>query len=409
MDFHFATFVVLEWIKRVAEMKSFFVLGGFCVVVAVSGLALMPVCVCAQEPNQDKPTSPLENLPTLGSKLTDSQVVMFADLALKNIHTEYPNKPSNVVVDEASVRTPKEMHPAFYGCFDWHSSVHGHWMLIKLLKEFPGSSAEQRIREKLNQNLTAENLAAELAYFEEKQHKSFERTYGWAWYLRLAAELEGWDDADGKRWRQHLVGLEKLLVQRTKDYLPKLSYPIRTGIHPDSGFGLALILDYARKMNDKSLEQAIVKRAKDFYLNDTDYPTKYEPSGQDFFSSCLNEADLMRRVLNQDEFLKWFDKYLPTLAAGDGGNLLKPVKVSDVTDGYIVHLAGLDLSRAWCMQGILSALPDGDSRKKLLEASMADHAKTGYEYVFSGHYEGDHWLATFAIYLHTQAGVSNKE
>ena len=394
--------------KRVAEMKSFFVFG-FCVVLAAYWLAMLPVLVCAQGPNQDKPTSPLENLPTLGSKLTDSQVVMFADLALKNIHTEYPNKPSNVVVDEASVRTPKEMHPAFYGCFDWHSSVHGHWMLIKLLKEFPGSSVEQRIREKLNQNLTAENLAAELAYFEEKQHKSFERTYGWAWYLRLVAELEGWDDADGKRWRQHLAGLEKLLVQRTKDYLPKLSYPIRTGIHPDSGFGLALILDYARKMNDKTLEQAIVARAKDFYLNDTDYPTKYEPSGQDFFSSCLNEADLMRRVLNQDDFVKWFDKYLPTLAAGDGGNLLKPVKVSDVTDGYIVHLAGLDLSRAWCMQGILSALPNGDSRRKLLEDSMAAHAKTGYEYVFSGHYEGDHWLATFAIYLHTRAGVLSND
>ena len=146
--------------KRVAEMKSFFVFG-FCVVLAAYWLAMLPVLVCAQGPNQDKPTSPLENLPTLGSKLTDSQVVMFADLALKNIHTEYPNKPSNVVVDEASVRTPKEMHPAFYGCFDWHSSVHGHWMLIKLLKEFPGSSVEQRIREKLNQNLTAENLAAE--------------------------------------------------------------------------------------------------------------------------------------------------------------------------------------------------------------------------------------------------------
>ena len=159
-------------------MKSFFVFGGFCEVLAVCWLVLLPVLVSAQQSGQDKPTSPLENLPTLGSKLTDSQVVMFADLALKNIQTEYPNKPSNVVVDKASVRTPKEMHPAFYGCFDWHSSVHGHWMLIKLLKEFPNSSADQRIREKLNQNLTAENLAAELAYFEEKQHKSFERTYG---------------------------------------------------------------------------------------------------------------------------------------------------------------------------------------------------------------------------------------
>ena len=391
-------------------MKSIFVLGLSDIAWMTSWLllALMPTLIAtAQDHTSEKKPPAVEDLPTLGSKLTDAQVVMFADLALKNIQTEYPNKPGNVVVDEASVRTPKEMHPAFYGCFDWHSSVHGHWMLIKLLKDFPDSSADKRIREKLNQNLTAENLAAELAYFNEKQNKSYERTYGWAWYLRLAAELEGWDDADGKRWREHLVGLEKLLVQRTKDYLPKLSYPIRTGIHPDSGFGLALILDYARQMKNEELEQAIVARAKDFYLSDTDYPTKYEPSGQDFFSSCLNEADLMRRVLSKDEFLKWFDKYLPTLIDGDGGNFFKPVEVSDVTDGYIVHLAGLDLSRAWCMQGILSALPGEDPRVAVLSESMAAHAKMGYRYVFSGHYEGDHWLATFAIYLHTQAGIIN--
>jgi hypothetical protein len=364
-----------------------------------------PMMLFGQE-GHSKPKVPAkEDLPTLGSKLTDDQVVMFAELALKNIQTEYPNKPSNVVVDEASVRTPKEMHPAFYGCFDWHSSVHGHWMLVKLLKNFPGNSAEKRIREKLNQNLTAENLKAELAYFNEKQHKSFERTYGWAWYLKLAAELETWEDEDGKRWRGYLSGLEKLIVQRTEVYLPKLSYPVRTGIHPDTGFGLALILDYARTVGNSSLDKAIVRRARDFYLNDTDYPTKYEPSGQDFFSSCLNEADLMRRVLPQEEFLKWFDAYLPTLSDGDGGNLLTPVKVSDVTDGYIVHLAGLDLSRAWCMQGIVDSLPEDDSRVPLLKKSIAAHAKTGYEYVFSGHYEGDHWLATFAIYLHTRAGI----
>ena len=390
-------------------MKSFFVFGFSDVILIASWLliALTPTLIASAQEQTPAEKPAIENLPTLGSKLTDEQVVMFADLALKNIQTEYPNKPNNVVVDEASTRTPKQMHPAFYGCFDWHSSVHGHWMLIKLLKEFPGNSADKRIREKLNQNLTKENLAAELAFFNEKQHKTFERTYGWAWYLKLAAELDGWDDPDGKRWREHFVGLEELLVQRTKDYLPKLSYPIRTGIHPDSGFGLALILDYARHMKNKQLEQAIVSRAKDFYLSDTDYPTKYEPSGQDFFSSCLNEADLMRRVLSKDEFLKWFDKYLPALVDGDGGNLLDPVEVSDVKDGYIVHLAGLDMSRAWCMQGIISALPKDDGRVELLKGSMAAHAKTGYRYVFSGNYEGDHWLATFAIYLHTQAGVRN--
>ena len=199
-------------------------------------------------------------LPTLGQKLTDEQVASFANLALKNIQTEYPNKPSNVVVDEASVRTPKSMHPAFYGCFDWHSSVHGHWMLIRLLKDYPGSSVDKEIRAKLAENLSAENLAGELSYFQEEQHKTYERTYGWAWYLRMVDELETWDDPQGKEWRKNMVGLEKLLVQRTLDYLPKLSYPIRTGLHPDLGFGLGQILDYARTMKHSELEAAIVKR-----------------------------------------------------------------------------------------------------------------------------------------------------
>lgn len=348
---------------------------------------------------QETDSSKGETMPKLGDRLTAKQVEMFANLALKNIQTEYPNKPNNVIADAKGVRSPKTMHPAFYGCFDWHSSVHGHWMLVKLLKAYPDHPVGSKIREKLGQNLTAENLKGELSYFLEKEAKSYERTYGWAWYLTLAAELEGWDDQQGKQWREHLRELEALLVKRTVEYLPKLTYPIRTGIHPDTGFALGQILDYARTVKNKQLESLIVKRAKEYYANDTDYPTKYEPSGQDFFSSCLNEADLMRRVLNQEEFIQWFDKFLPKLKSGDGGNLLTPVTVSDVTDGYIVHLAGLDLSRAWCMQGIASALPADDPRVELLRKSASGHADLGFQYVFSGHYEGDHWLATFAIYL----------
>ncbi len=347
-------------------------------------------------------------MPKLGDRLTDEQVVSFAQLALQNIQTEYPNKPSNVVIDAESVRTPKEMHPAFYGCFDWHSSVHGHWMLIRLLKDYPGSSIEKEIRQTLNENLSEKNLAGELGYFKEKQHKTFERTYGWAWYLRMVEELESWEDSDGKIWRDNLRDLEQLLVQRTIEYLPKLSFPIRTGIHPDTGFALGQILDYARKLNQQELEELIVQRARDYYFSDVGYPTKYEPSGQDFFSSCLNEADLMRRVLSQSEFAKWLDGYLPTLAQGDGGNLLVPVEVSDVTDGYIVHLAGLNLSRGWCMQAIAAALPESDPRVELLNKSARDHAEMGFKYVFSGHYEGDHWLATFAIYLQTRVGINGQ-
>ena len=370
--------------------------------IVFTSVALGPTCFAQDE--KEKTVDEVE-MPKLGDRLSDSQVASFAKLALKNIQTEYPNKPGNVVVDDESVRTPKEMHPAFFGCFDWHSSVHGHWMLIRLLKDYPDSDVEAEIRKKLNENLSAENLAGELSYFKEKQHKSFERTYGWAWYLRMVDELEGWDDADGKRWRENLRGLEELLVGRTIDYLPKLSFPIRTGVHPDTGFALAQILDYARKLKNTELEELVVKRARDYYANDVNYPTLYEPSGQDFFSSCLNEADLMRRVLSKDEFAQWFDKFLPVLRNGDGGNLLVPVEVSDVTDGYIVHLAGLNLNRGWCMQGIASSLPESDSRVALLNKSASEHADMGFKYVFSGHYEGDHWLATFAIYLQARVGV----
>ena len=344
-------------------------------------------------------------MPKLGQRLTDAQVEKFARLTIENIHKQYPNKTGDVLAGPEGVKSPQELHPAFYGCFDWHSSVHGHWMLVKLLKEYPDSSVAAEIRENVATNITAEKLAAELAYFSADEHKQFERTYGWAWYLKLVAELEQWDDDQGRQWREHLRPLEDLLVQRTIDYLPVLSWPIRTGVHADSGFGLAWILDYARVMKNQELENAIVSRAKDFYAKDTNYPTRYEPSGQDFFSSCLNEADLMRRVFTAEEFSAWFDEYLPTLKSGDGGNLLEPVIVSDVTDGYIVHLAGLNLSRAWCLEGIASALPEGDARIELLSRSAQAHADKGFGYVFSGSYAGEHWLATFAVYLLSRSGL----
>ena len=345
------------------------------------------------------------SLPKLGQRLTDEQVAEFARLTIENIHKEYPNKTGDVLAGPEAIKSPKELHPAFYGCFDWHSSVHGHWMLVRCLKEYPDHPMADEIRKNVAMNLTKEKLQGELEYFSTKEHKQFERTYGWAWYLKLVAELEQWDDTQGKEWREHLRPLEDLLVKRTIDYLPILSWPVRTGVHADTGFGLAWILDYARVVKNEELETAIEKRAKDFYLSDKDYPTRYEPSGQDFFSSCLNEADLMRRVLPADEFAKWFDTYLPSLSNGDGGNLLVPVTVSDVTDGYIVHLAGLNLSRAWCLEGIASALPEGDSRVPLLQKSAAAHAEKGFSYVFSGNYAGEHWLATFAVYLLSRAGI----
>ncbi len=344
-------------------------------------------------------------LPSLGDTLTEDQVVAFANLALNGLDTEYPNKPGHVFDGADTVAPPKQLTPAFYGSFDWHSSVHGHWMLIRLLRKFPDNRLDSEIREKLREHLSAENIKMEAAFFSEKRNKGFERMYGWAWYLRMVAECETWDDPDAKIWRENLRPLEEVLIKQAIDYLPLLQYPIRTGQHPDSGFALGQLLDYARAVGNQELETLVVKRANDFFAEDTDYPTRYEPSGHDFFSSCWNEADLMRRVLPQNEFVEWFDKFLPRLKEGESGNLLVPVEVTDVTDGKLVHLAGLDLSRGWCLQGIVSSLPADDPRIEMLKKAAADHAQMGYKYVFSGHYEGEHWLATFAIYLHTQVGV----
>lgn len=341
-----------------------------------------------------------------GSRLTYEQVEEFSRLALDGIPREYPNKPSNVMVGPESVLSPREMHPVFFGSFDWHSSLHGHWMLIRLAKLYPEASVVEEIRALLDEQFTAEKLRKEAEYFEKKENRSFERTYGWAWTLRLAAELRTWDDSDAKRWAENLQPLEEKIVALTKDYLPRLTYPIRTGVHPDTGFALGQMLDYARTVGDEQLESLIVSYSRDKYLADRDYPSRFEPSGEDFFSTAWNEADLMRRVLPPAEFAVWLEQFLPGLerSGSDAAVLLQPAVVSDLTDPKIVHLVGLNLSRGWTQNGVLSALPSDDPRRNALQKSVAAHTKAGLEYVFSGHYEGEHWLATFAVYLLTEVG-----
>lgn len=337
-------------------------------------------------------------------QLTQSQAAAFAKLALKGIVQEFPNKPSNVMDSAADVRSPKAMHPVFYGSFDWHSSVHGHWMLARLLRLFPDADNADEIRTALNEQLTAEKLAKEAEYFAAKYNRSFERMYGWAWLMQLVSELESWDDVDAKRWLKNLRPLEEQIVKRMMDYLPKLQFPIRTGVHQDTGFALGMLLDYARsrkgarETQGKTLEGLLVDKAKQFYSNDLNYPAHYEPSGHDFFSSGFNEADLMRRVLTGEKYVAWLDGFLPQLAKREMGAMMTPVEVSDVTDGHLVHLAGLNLSRAWTMKGIADALPESDPRVAQLRESIKQHAQAGLKYVTSGHYEGEHWLATFAVY-----------
>ena len=332
--------------------------------------------------------------PTLSAYSSD-----FAGLVLNCIGREYPNKLDHCIEDASQVQSPRSLHPAFYGCFDWHSAVHGHWMLVYLLRRSAPLEKAQEIRAALDKNLTPENLLAEVAYFKQKGRASFERTYGWAWLLKLAEELQGWEDEDGQRWSRNLQPLVAAVVDRYQEFLPKQTYPIRTGVHPNTAFGLCLALDHARTMKDQNFAGLIEEQSRRYFLSDANYPAGLEPGGEDFLSPSLVEADLMRRVLATAEFADWFHKFLPGLEAGEPKSLLTPAIVSDRTDGKLAHLDGLNLSRAWCMRSIASALSHDDPAGLLLRTAAQLHAEDGLAHVTSGNYEGEHWLATFAVYM----------
>ena len=318
---------------------------------------------------------------------------------MKCIQKEYPNKLDHVNNDAADVRSPRAMHPAFYGCFDWHSTVHGHWMLVHLLRLFPDMPEAKQIRAALDANLSAKNIASEVTYLGEANRASFERTYGWAWLLKLAEELHDWNDEDGRRWSKSLQPLADALTEKLAAFLPKQNYPIRTGVHPNTAFGLAFAFDYARAVDNKKSESVIIERSRTYYAQDVNYPAAWEPGGEDFFSPALMEADLMRRVMNKTEFARWFHRFLPGLPHNQPKALLEPAMVTDRTDPKLVHLDGLNLSRAWCMRSIAAGLPRDDSERKILSQSANAHAQTALPYVASGNYEGEHWLASFAVYL----------
>jgi hypothetical protein len=327
---------------------------------------------------------------------TLDQASHFAKLALGCVRKELPNKIDHLVNDPSDVKRPKDLHPAFYGCLDWHSSVHGHWMLVRLLRHFPALPEAARIREALDETLTAKNILAEVAYFAGAHRQSFERTYGWAWLLQLAGELNGWEDTDGKRWATHLQPLTQAIVDRYLAFMPKQTYPIRTGVHPNTAFGLALALDYARATGHSQLEALIVERAKTYYGTDANVPASWEPGGEDFLSPSLVEADLMRRVLPSARFATWLHAFFPR---GLPTSLQKPALVSDRSDPKLAHLDGLNLSRAWCLRAIAKVLPAKDSLRKAFTAAADTHTREGLAHVATGDYMGEHWLASFAIYL----------
>ena len=333
--------------------------------------------------------------------LTQQQASHFAQLALKCVQKEYPNKPDHVANDADDVRSPRAMHAAFYGCFDWHSSVHGHWMLVHLLRLFPALPEAPEIRAALGANLGDKNMANEVAYLGQPNRASFERTYGWAWLLKLAEELHGWNDRDGRRWSENLQPLANAFAEKYLSFLPKQTYPIRTGVHPNTAFGLAFALDYARAVGNRKLELLIVERSRNYFARDVNYPAAWEPGGEDFFSPALMEADLMRRVMSKTEFAGWFHRFLPGVARGEPKALLQPAIVTDRTDPKLVHLDGLNLSRAWCMRSIANALAPNDPVRKVLARAATAHAQAALAHVASGNYEGEHWLASFAVYMLT--------
>lgn len=331
--------------------------------------------------------------------LTAAQAAAFARLALEGIAREYPNKPADVLNGDSDVQPPRRIHPAFYGSFDWHSAVHGHWMLVRLLRRHPGLGIEPDVRAALAANLTAANLRTEADFFARPLARSFERPYGWAWLLKLAAELHGWDDPQGREWAGNLRPLTDVIVAAYLEYFPKQTYPIRSGVHTSTAFGLAFALDYARAVQHAELEALLVERSRTYFAGDRDAPAAWEPDGADFFSPSLMEADLMRRVMPAGEFREWFRGFLPGIAAGRPRTLLEPVAVSDRSDLQIVHLDGLNISRAWCMRDIAGVFPADDPVRLALEAAAARHAAAALPHVTSGDYAGEHWLASFATYL----------
>lgn len=331
-------------------------------------------------------------------RLTPELAAKLVRLPLKCAEHPFPYKTGVVFGDSALITAPQQYHPAFYGCFDWHSSVHGHWMMVKLLKLFPNLPQKDSIRNLLNDHLTKENINKELELFNSKDNKSFERTYGWAWLLQLQNDLLSWNDADARKWAAAVQPLADRFSKSTTEFLKKLVYPIRVGEHTNLAFGLRLSWDYAVTANDTALKNSIARSAKTFYGNDRGCPLNWEPSGYDFLSPCLEEAALMGRILPKKQYLNWLVKFLPQLYISSFR--LEPGKVKDRTDGKLVHLDGLNLSRAWCFAEIEQAL--GNKAPGRLKELRTIHLNEGLKSVASGDYAGEHWLASFAIYALTK-------
>ncbi|HUQ67751.1 MAG TPA: DUF2891 domain-containing protein [Flavitalea sp.] len=328
--------------------------------------------------------------------LTTQGASHLASLPLKCITQQFPYKTGVVFSDSSLIKSPQKYHPAFYGCFDWHSSVHGHWMLIRLLKEFPNLPQADTIRALLRSQLSALNIQGEILIFKSKDNRTFERTYGWAWILLMQKELLEWDDPLGKELSENLKPLSHLFSELYIEFLGKLLYPLRVGEHSNLAFGLRLAWDYAVAAGDDSLKKSIKNIALRFYKNDMNCPISWEPGGTDFLSPCLEEADLMWRILSPSQYEIWLKKFLPSLFKP--AIQLKPGDVKDRSDGRLVHLDGLNFSRAWCLYGIAGHVK---ANKQKITALANIHMAAALHHVANGDYMGEHWLASFAVYALT--------
>ena len=331
----------------------------------------------------------LANL-SIAQEISATEAKRLLSLPLKCVQKEYPNKMGQVLNEKGDLKSPAELHPAFYGCFDWHSSVHGHWLMVKILSKYP-ELATDSVLMVLQTNLSKANIQKEIESFAVKNNGSFERTYGWNWLLKLQLELENWNHPLGKELSANLKPLSDLFCKKYQDFLPKLNYAIRSGDHINTAFGLTFAYDYALAHQNDSLRLTIEKRARDFYFNDKNYPLHLEPSGYDFLSGGFEEIDIMRRILSKEEFKKWLKQFAPQLFSKKF--TLEPGLVSDRSDGHLVHLDGLNFSRAWCLYGITKTLPE----LKHLNEIADQHIQTSLSNIVDGDYMGEHWLASFAL------------
>jgi hypothetical protein len=331
----------------------------------------------------------------------------FAKLALTCLHQEYPNHVSNMMDDAGDARPPHELTPAFYGCLDWHSDVHGHWLLVRLLRMFPEAPFATQARAELARSFTAQNVAGEVQFLSRKDRASFERPYGLAWLLALSAELRQWKDPQAQEWSATLRPLETIVVGRLKTWIPELHYPIRIGEHDQTAFSFGLIWDWAGVAGDTSMRSLLSDASRRYYLADRSCPLSYEPSGEDFLSPCLAEADFMRRVLDPAQFSRWLSAFLPDIPKQSSATWLQPAVVTDRSDPKLAHIDGLNLSRAWMLEGIADALPSHDPRIPALLETATRHREASLPAVTGEYYEGGHWLGTFAVYLTSRAGLRN--